>query len=102
MSAAPASPVPAPRPRAFPSWVRRLAVLAFVGVVLGVLFSEHRAHALGVLPYLLVLACPLLHLLHHRGHGAHGGHGASGTPNGAPGTPREVPAGHRHRATAVP
>jgi len=33
------------------------------------LFTEHRAHLFGALPYLLLLACPLLHLLH--GHGDH-------------------------------
>jgi hypothetical protein len=36
------------------------------------LFTEHRAHALGALPYVLLLACPLLHLFHR--HGGHGGH----------------------------
>lgn len=36
------------------------------------LFSEHRAHFLGFLPYLLFLACPLMHFFHH-GHGHHGG-----------------------------
>ena len=36
------------------------------------LFTEHRAHLLGILPYLLILACPLMHLFHH-GHGHHGG-----------------------------
>jgi len=35
------------------------------------LFTEHRAHLLGFLPYLLFLACPLMHLFHH-GHGNHG------------------------------
>ena len=38
------------------------------------LWTEHRAHVLGVLPYLIILACPLIHLLMHRGHGGHGGH----------------------------
>ena len=33
------------------------------------LFTEHRAHALGLLPYLLLLACPLMHLFMHHGHG---------------------------------
>jgi len=37
------------------------------------LFSEHRAHLLGVLPYLFILACPLMHLFMHHGH--HHGHG---------------------------
>lgn len=35
------------------------------------LWEEHRAHILGALPYLLVLACPLIHLLMHRNHGGH-------------------------------
>jgi hypothetical protein len=44
------------------------------GVSLGLiaafyLLREHWGHALGVAPYLLLLACPLLHLFHH-----HGGH----------------------------
>jgi len=38
------------------------------------LWTEHRAHVLGVLPYLIFLACPLIHLFMHRGHGRHGGH----------------------------
>ena len=38
------------------------------------LWTEHRAHLLGVLPYLVFLACPLIHLFMHRGHGGHGGH----------------------------
>ena len=36
------------------------------------LIMEHRAHLGGVLtylPFLLLLACPLLHLFHHGGHG---------------------------------
>jgi len=37
------------------------------------LVAEHRAHVYPYLPFLLLLACPLLHLFH--GHGSHGGHG---------------------------
>lgn len=33
--------------------------------------QRHWAHALGVAPYLLFLACPLMHLFMHRGHGHH-------------------------------
>jgi hypothetical protein len=36
------------------------------------LFMEHRAHVVQYLPFLLLLACPLIHLFH--GHGGHGGH----------------------------
>jgi hypothetical protein len=45
------------------------------------LWSEHRAHLFGVLPYLLLLACPLMHFFMHGRHGGHGGHrhpGAAG------------------------
>lgn len=35
------------------------------------LFTEHRAHLLGALPYLLLLACPLMHLFMHHAHGKH-------------------------------
>lgn len=39
------------------------------------LLTEHTAHVFGVLPYLFVLACPLMHMFMHRGH--HGGHANS-------------------------
>jgi hypothetical protein len=40
------------------------------------LVTEHRAHAVQYLPFLLLAACPLMHLFHrHGGHGSHGGHG---------------------------
>jgi hypothetical protein len=38
------------------------------------LWTEHRAHLLGVLPYLLFALCPLMHFFMHRGHGGHGNH----------------------------
>jgi len=38
------------------------------------LWTEHRAHVLGVLPYLIFLLCPLSHFFMHRGHRSHGGH----------------------------
>lgn len=37
------------------------------------LLSEHRAHFFGALPFLLLLACPLMHLFMHHGHGGEGG-----------------------------
>jgi fatty acid desaturase len=45
-------------------------LLAIAGVLL---WTEHLAHALGLLPFLLILACPLLHIFMHGGHGGHGG-----------------------------
>ena len=49
-------------------WVAALLVIAAF-----FLWTEHRAHLLGVLPYLIFLACPLIHLFMHRGHRGHGG-----------------------------
>ncbi|MGA0608020.1 DUF2933 domain-containing protein [Phenylobacterium sp. VNQ135] len=36
------------------------------------LLRAHWGHALGIAPYLLFLACPLMHLFMHKGHGGHG------------------------------
>ncbi|MBA3024371.1 MAG: DUF2933 domain-containing protein [Gammaproteobacteria bacterium] len=61
-----------PAPRGY-NWV----LIAFLAIAAFFLFAEHRAHLLGALPYLLLLACPLMHLFHH-GHGSHGSHGEHG------------------------
>lgn len=45
----------------------------FVAIAGFFLLTEHRAHVLGLLPYLLLAACPLMHLFMHRGH-HHGAH----------------------------
>ncbi len=60
------------QPGAIPSWRSKWTLIAFLAVAGFFLWTEHRAHLLGVLPYLLVLACPLMHLFHH-GHGRHHG-----------------------------
>lgn len=44
----------------------------FAAVVLLLFAVEHRAHLLGWLPWLILLACPLMHLFMHGGHGSHG------------------------------
>jgi len=49
-------------------------LIAFLAIAAFYLFTEHRAHLFGALPFLLLLACPLMHLFMHHGHGAHGGH----------------------------
>ena len=53
-------------------------LLAFLAIAGFFLFTEHRAHALGVLPFVLLLLCPLLHFIGHGGHGGHGGQGGHG------------------------
>lgn len=51
-----------------------IAAAVFVGAAGYLLWSEHQAHMLGILPYLLLLACPLMHVFMHGGHGGHGSH----------------------------
>jgi hypothetical protein len=51
-----------------------IGLCLLLGVAAFFLWAEHRAHLMGALPYLLVLACPVIHLLRHRGHRGHTGH----------------------------
>ena len=46
----------------------KIAFAVMLAVAAFFLISEHRAHFLGFLPFLLFLACPLMHLFHHGGH----------------------------------
>lgn len=55
-------------------WRNKVAWIVFAVIAGFYLWTEHRAHLFGVLPYLLLLACPLMHLFMHHGHGhRHGG-----------------------------
>jgi hypothetical protein len=58
------------RPRSGFRWRSRagIALLGFLAIAGFFLLTEHRAHALGVLPFVLVALCPLLHLFGHGGH----------------------------------
>ena len=49
-----------------------LVLVGFLIIAGFFLVTEHRAHLFGILPFLVLLACPLLH---HFMHGSHGGHG---------------------------
>lgn len=67
-------------------WGSRYVIgLIVIGAVAGYfLLTEHRAHLFGALPFLLLLACPLMHVFMHHGHGAHGHHhGVDETPVGS-------------------
>ena len=58
-------------------WLRSrtgLVLLAFLGIAAFFLITEHTAHFFGILPYALLLLCPLLHLFMHSGHGDHSAH----------------------------
>jgi hypothetical protein len=53
-----------------------LALLGFLAVAGYFLWTEHEAHVKTLVPYLpwlLLLACPLMHLFVHRGHGGRRG-----------------------------
>jgi hypothetical protein len=52
-----------------------LAAAVLTAIAVFFLWEEHRAHLLGLLPYALLLLCPLVHVFMHRNHGqdSHGG-----------------------------
>ncbi|MBT8141777.1 MAG: DUF2933 domain-containing protein [Gammaproteobacteria bacterium] len=54
-----------------------LSAIALIGAAMYFLLSEHRAHFIYFLPYLVLLLCPVMHIFMHRGHGDHGGQGNS-------------------------
>lgn len=51
----------------------KLVTGLFLAAAAFYLLSEHTAHLWGILPWLIVLACPVLHLFMHRGHGGDNG-----------------------------
>lgn len=51
-----------------------LVMLGFLLIAGVLLFTEHRAHVFGVLIWLPLLLCLLMHFFMHGGHGGHGGH----------------------------
>ena len=55
-----------------------LVLMGFLAIAGALAFTEHRAHALGLLVWLPLLACPLMHFFMHGGHGHHHG---GGRPN---------------------
>jgi hypothetical protein len=54
-------------------WRLRYSImLSGIGAIgLYLLLRGHWAHVVGALPYLLLLACPLMHIFMHRGHHGH-------------------------------
>ena len=77
-------------------WRSRYAIglVVFGAVAAYFLLSEHRAHFFGALPFLLLLACPLMHMFMHGGHAGHGGrHGdqAGGKQGARSPEPRPAP-----------
>ena len=54
---------------------RVTSLLAWIGAAgfVAILFKDHALHVSRVLPFLFLMACPLLHVFHHGGRGNHKG-----------------------------
>jgi hypothetical protein len=74
-------------PSPSPFWRSRYGVgwLVLAGIAGWFLWTEHRAHLFGALPWLVLLACPLMHVFMHRGHHGHHGQGDQSRPSDPPG-----------------
>lgn len=53
------------------SWWALASLAAIAGFFL---FTEHSGHLFGLLPFVLLLACPFLHMFGRGGHGRHDDH----------------------------
>ncbi len=67
-------------------WRSRYAIgLIVIGAVAAYfLLTEHLAHVVGALPFVLLLACPLMHVFMHHGRGGHGHHDHAGEAQAEP------------------
>lgn len=70
-----------------------IGLIVFGAVAGYFLLTEHRAHLFGTLPFLLLLACPLMHVFMHHGQGDHA-HDPS-EPQAGPGKPNPAQSGDR-------
>lgn len=89
-----------PQPAADPATnQRRLrwGLGVFLAIAAYFLLSEHRAHVIAVLPWLLLLACPLMHMFMHRGHRSHHHDDAQGPrAQGSSAKQDQTHEGHEH------
>lgn len=60
-----------------------IALLGFLGIAGYFLWTEHQAHFIVALPWLLLLACPLMHLFMHHGHDGRHEHTRNAGPDDA-------------------
>ena len=79
-------------------WRSRYGIgwLVLAGIAAWFLWTEHRAHLFGALPWLVLLACPLMHLFGHGGHGGHGGGSDARPKDDARQLPPGGQGGHQH------
>lgn len=69
-----------------------LVLIGFLAIGAFYLVTEHRAHLipyLGYWPFLLILACPLMHLFMHHDHGGHGDDRENSSAEGGQSQPHE-------------
>jgi hypothetical protein len=70
--------------------MRNYILVALIGFMAGAFLfflKGHQAYVLDILPWALLLLCPVLHLFMHRGHrkdGVHKGHGVHGGGEASP------------------
>ena len=60
-------------PKAFWGSRRSVGLAVPSAIALYFLLTEHGVHFISALPFLLLLACPLMHLVRYHDHGGHGG-----------------------------
>lgn len=85
-------PTPAPDGKTRLQQVSRYMFFGFAAIAAFFLITEHGAHLLGWLPFLIILACPLMHVFGHGGHGGHDhGGGASGPEDPDIAQPQDEP-----------
>ena len=69
-----------PRRASSMGWRAGLVLTGFLAITGALLLTEHRAHVLGLLIWLPLLACPLMHFFMHGGNGGHDGHAGHDDP----------------------
>jgi hypothetical protein len=66
---------PMPHPNTYKADAKRsgirIVICLFIAAAAFLLLTKHWQHVWPYLPYLLLLACPLMHLFMHHGHGDH-------------------------------
>lgn len=51
--------------------ISKWVLIGFLIITGYFLVTEHRAHMFAFLPFVFLLACPLMHIFMHGGHGGH-------------------------------
>jgi len=67
-------------------WRSPLGIFMLAAGAVGIyyLLTEHLTHVTQAVPYLFLLACPLMHLFHGHGHHHHGNHGSESSKDAPP------------------